>query len=285
LNVAATANDTYASAYYAQDMGFFTRNGLNVDLTTMQSGAAITAAIVAGSIDVGVSTPIAIANAYLRGFPVVIVAAGSLSSASIKALLLCASKTSGIKTAKDLEGKVVAVNALKTGSELGLDAWLTQNGVDPAKVKVVETGFTEMGPAVDRGTVAAAVISEPMLSAALQQNNLQAIGDPNAAIAPQFLNSCWFSTKQFVQTKPEALRRFQKAIYEAQAWGNTHTAQSAVILAKYSKMDVSQVRSMTRSPYAVRLLASDVQPFLDAASKYGALSKPVSAADLIMTRA
>ena len=281
LRVAATANDTYASAYFAQDMGYFTRARLNVDLQTFNNGAAIAAAIVGGAIDIGVSTPVSIANAYLHGFPLVIVAAGSLSNSKARPLLLCISKTSGYKTAKELEGKTVAVNALKAGSELALDCWLAQGGADISKVKVVETNFSDMGASLERGSIAAAVISEPALSLALKQNAIQVLGDPNAAIAPQYLNSCWFATREFAQKNPDLLRRFNSAIYDAQKWANTHQSESGLILSKYAKMDIDLIRGMSRSPFADQLRVSDIQPFLDQAAKYGTIARPVSAADLV----
>jgi NitT/TauT family transport system substrate-binding protein len=281
VRIAMTPNENYASGYFAQETGSFTRAGLSVDITTMGNGAAIAAGIVGGSIDIGTATPIAVATGYLHGVPLVIVAAGALSSASVRALMVCVSKTSGIKTAKDLEGKTVAVNALKSGSELGLDAWLDKNGADISKVKVIETSFPDMGPALDRGTIAGAVISEPALTAALKANNIEMIGNPDQAIAPVWINSCWFSTRDFVQKNPEVIQRFTRAIYETQRWANTHQYDSAAILAKYSKMDVTVVRSMPRAPWADQLRLSDIQPALDTAAKYGMLARPVSAANIV----
>jgi len=281
LRVAATANDTYAPAYYAQDMGFFTRAGLNVDLQTMNNGAAIAAGISGGAVDIGVATPITLAVAYLRGLPFVIVAAGALSTPKVPALVVGVSTTSAIKTAKDLEGKTIAVNALGSGAEVNLNVWLAENGSSISKVKLTETKFSEMAIALVRGTVDAALFTEPALTMALKQNATVVIANLDAAIGRGYLNSCWFSTRDFAQKNPELIRRFDRAIYDAQRWANDHHADSAAILAKYSKLDIDLVRSMNRAQLADQLRASDIQPFLDAAAKYGAIARPVSAADLI----
>ena len=137
LRVAANANDTFASAYYAQDEGFFTRDGLNVDLQTISNGAAITAAVVGGTVDVGVAVPVTIAAAYLRGLPLVMIAAGALSISSVPNTRLCVASDSTLKTAKDFEGKTIAINALGVGLELAPFVWLTVNGADKSKVKLV----------------------------------------------------------------------------------------------------------------------------------------------------
>jgi NitT/TauT family transport system substrate-binding protein len=281
LRVAATANDTFASAYYGLDEGFFSRNGLTVDLQTMQNGAAIAAGIVGGAVDIGVATPVTLAIANLRGVPFVILAAGSLATSKIPALVLCVTKTSPLKAPKDLVGKTIALNGLGVGLDLALDAWLANGGADPKSVKFVEVRFSEMGAALDRGTVDAAEFTEPALTVALKQNNIQIIGDIDAAVAPQFLNSCWFTTRQWADAHPEEVKRFVRAIYETQRWANGHGNDTAAILSKYSKMDVALIRAMRRSPWADQLRTSDVQPFLDVAVKYGGLARPVDAASLI----
>ena len=281
LRLAANANDTYASAYYAQDGGFFTRAGLNVDLQTIANGAAITAAVVGGTLDVGVAVPVTLAGAYLRGLPVVMIAAGALSLSSVANIRLCVAETSTLRTAKDFEGKTIGINALGVGLELAPFVWLTVHGADRSKIKLVEIPFTEMGAALERHTIDAAVFTEPAFTLAAKQYRIKMFTNANTAIAPTYVSSCWFSTREFAQQHPDHIARFVRAIYDAQKWANGHQDASAEILAKYAKMDPVLARSMTRAHYAEALRASEVQPFLDVAAKYGALPAPVSAASLI----
>jgi NitT/TauT family transport system substrate-binding protein len=262
-------------------MGFFQKAGLNVELTTMNNGSAISAAVAAGAIDIGISTPVQLANAVTRGVPFVLIAPGALSNAQSPAGLVCVSPGSTIRTAKDLEGKAVAVSSLKSGQELALDAWLTRNGADYTKVHTIETVISDMGPAVERGTVAAAVISDPALTSALRTHSVRAIGDPFAAVSPEFLISGWFSTVTFVEENADAVKRFRSAIQQAGNWANSHHSESAVILSKYAKMDVDVIRGMNRALFANALRPADIQPQLDAGLQFGILTKPVAAADLI----
>jgi NitT/TauT family transport system substrate-binding protein len=280
LRLAATANNGYDSGYYALDLGFFTRAGLNVDLETMSNGAAITAALTAGAIDVAVSTPIPIANAYLAGLPVVIVAAGAVSVPTTPSLLVCVSKNSPITTAKDLEGKTLGVNGLKTGLEVLVENWMAKNGGDPSKLSLVEVPFSDMALALQRGSIAAAAMTDPALSIAVHDGTVRSLGDTGSAMG-EFLISCWFSTRKFAQSNPEVIRRFDRAIYAAQSYANTHPSETAPILAKYAKMNIDTVHSMTRSMFADQMRVSDIQPFLDIAAKYGTIARPVSAANLI----
>jgi len=282
LRVGATPNDTYAQSYFAQDAGFFTRAGLAVELQTLNNGAAVSAAVAAGALDVGVSTPVQIANAVSRGVPFVFVAPGALETPKVPVGLICVAKNAVVRGAKDLEGKVVAVNALKTLSEVALDLWLSRNGADVERVHAIETVFSEMGPSLERGAVAAAVISEPSLSIALKTQNVRAIADPYSAIATQFLISGWFATRDFVAKSPDLVKKFQSAIAETSRWANDHHAETGTILAKYTKMDVDIIHGMGRCPFADQLRAADIQPQLDVAAKFAIIPKPMSANDLIV---
>ena len=140
--------------------------------------------------------------------------------------------------------------------------------------------MSEMGTAVETGRIAAAVISEPALSIALRANNLRVLTDISAAYAPEYLVSGWFASKAFVNEKAETARRFVSAIYATARWANAHQNDSALILAKVTKMEVAQIRAGLRAPYAEAFRAVDVQPQLDLAVKYGYLTRAVSTEEI-----
>jgi len=262
-------------------MGFFQKVGLNAEVRTLNNGAAVSAAVAGGALDVGVGTPVLVANAVTHGIPFVMVAAGSLDTPKAPTALLCVLKNSPIRGPKDLEGKTVAVPGIRALADVAIDVWLGKNGVEPAKVLRVEVVMSAMGASVERGTVAAAMISEPALSNALKGGNMRSLGDPLMAIGQQILIGCWYTTTTFAEKNPDAIRRFQNAIGEAGRWANDHHDDSAVILAKYTQMDLAVIRAMQRCPYADQLRVSDIQPQFDVAARFGIIPKPVNATDLI----
>lgn len=281
LKVGATANDTFAEAYYAQDMGFFKKAGLNVELSTFTNGASVANAVASGAVDIGISNPVGLAGALTHGIPFTIVAGGGMYSTKEPTTVLCVAANSAIRSAKDLEGKTVAVSALKDLTQLGALAWLTKNGADVSKITWVELPFAEMGPAVERGTVAGAVISEPSLSAAKSKGLVRVLGKAFDAISPQFLIGAWFTTTSFAQKNPDLIKRFVSAIYETARWANAHQDQSGEILAKYSKITPEAVHAMARSTYAVSLTPAILQPPLDLAFKNSVIVRAVGANELI----
>lgn len=281
VRVAATANDTFAEAYYAQDLGFFKKEGLDATLLTFANGGAVATAVASGAADFGVSNPVTLAGGIIHGIPFTIVAGGGMYSTKEPTTVLCVAKSAPIRSAADFAGKTIAVSALKDLTTLGAKAWLTDHGVDPAKVTFIEMPFAEMGPALARGSIAGAVISEPSLSAAKRNGLVRVFGKAFDAIAPQFLIGAWFTTTPYAQKNPDAVKRFVAAIYDAARWANAHHEQSAAILAKYSKIDAGTARTMARSTYALSLTPGILQPLLDVGYKDAVLDRSVAAAEII----
>lgn len=279
LRIGALLADNYCMSYYAQDGGFFVHSGLNVELIPMANGAATAAACAGGSIDVGTGESTELANGVIRGLPFAVIAGGAIWNSNAPTTLLCVAKTSTIRTAKELEGATIAVPALVSLSATAVKAWLARNGADLAKVHFVELTPPQMADAVNRGTVTAAHISEPQLSAGIDL--VTPIAQPHDAIAPRFLISNWFTTQDWLARNHDTARHLVSAAYDAARWANAHHDESLLVLVKYAKYDIDRVRAMRRATYATSLDARMMQPVLDAGFTYGALPRRFDANDLL----
>ncbi|HXP93691.1 MAG TPA: ABC transporter substrate-binding protein [Candidatus Binatia bacterium] len=283
LRVGMGPSDAYAEAWYAADAGFFQKAGLNVDVQGFNSGAVSTAAIVAGTLDISGTSTLPIVNAVARGIPLVIIAAAAVNTAKSPQAVMVVRKDGSVRAPKDLIGKTVGLNVLRTASELALDAWLVKNGVDAARVKVVEVLASEMGLALERGRIDAFIAGEPALSAALQGNRVYIFADPMSAIAPRYLYAAWCTSQSFAQRNPDLVKRFASAIYDTARWANRHHAETAPILAKYTKLDIADVGTMMRAEFADQLRGAELQPLLDSALKFGYLPRPVTLSELLLS--
>jgi NitT/TauT family transport system substrate-binding protein len=281
LRVAVDPFDSYSEAYYAQDLGMFKKAGLDVQLQTFTNGAAITSAMAGGDADIGISNPIQLAAAFAHGLPFTLVAGGGMYSTKAPTTLMCVAANSPIQSAKDLNGKTIAVGSLKDITQLAARDWLVQNGATISTVSFIELPYPEMGPAVQRGTVAAVVLVEPALTAAEGRGEIRILSKVFDTIAPEFLIGVYFTTTSFLQKSPDLVRRFAATIYEAGRWANKNQSLSADIVAKYSKMTPETTHKMRRVIYAGELTPRLVQPELDVAFKSGIIDKAVSASDMI----
>jgi NitT/TauT family transport system substrate-binding protein len=270
--------DAGAEVYYAKDMGFFTRAGLDVDIQQAANGGAAATAVAGNAVDIGYSDMVSIASAFGHNVPFVVIAPAGMHETTAPTNLLMVSANSNIHTAKDLSGKVVAGSGLGTISGFGPRAWIEANGGDLSAVKFVELPFPQMQPALDAGRVDVITIAEPFLAQARKTERI--IGAPYDAIAKEFLVSAFFTTAPWAKEHPDVVNRFINAIHDAAVWGNANHAKSAEILLKYTKMDPEAAASMVRVKYGERLNPAFLQPVINVAAKYGKF--PPFPADQIM---
>lgn len=270
-----------AEAFYAQQLGYFTKAGINVEIEPASNGGASASAVAGNAVEIGYADMVSIATARAKGVPFVVVAPAALHVSAAPTTELLVAANSPIKTARDLEGKVVAGSGLGTISGYSPRAWIDQNGGDSTKVKFVELAFPAMQAALDAGRVDAVMIAEPFLSSAKKLNRV--IGSPYDAVSKDFLVSAYFTMEPWAKDHADLLSRFTGAIYETAAWANKNRAKSADLLVQYSKIDPALVGAMTRVQYGERLTPAMLQPVVDVAAKYGGFP-PYPAQTLIYTR-
>jgi NitT/TauT family transport system substrate-binding protein len=279
IRIGSTPNDSYAEPFYAEDRGFFTRDGLNVTVEPFATGAGVTAALAGNAIDVGITNAISLANAYEHGVPFVFFAVAATYNPAEVAL--CVAADSPIQTAKDLNGKTIGTTAIRDSNSLHVVAWIDQNGGDSSTVHLVELPFSAMAPALKRGTVAAVPIAEPTLSTVMKEGGVRIIGHPMDVYGKHFMVGGWFARPDYLAANVALMRRLRTTIYSTAVWANAHPDESAVSLAKYAKLDPEAVRTMNRSPYGTALTPDMIQPYLDLGYKYKYIGRQLKATDLI----
>lgn len=281
VRMAVTAVDAYAEPLYAQDLGLFAKAGIAPELQFFASGTALAGAVAGGAADIGVSNPVALAHAYERGLPFVIVAGGGLYSSAAPSVQLIVQKASSISTAKDVEGKTFGVLAVGDMTQLGAIQWLQHNGADPAKVKFVEIGWAQMVASLDRGIIDVGILTEPFLTAAKTSGTIRVLANQFDVIAPQFSIGAFFTTREYLAQNVALMKRFTTAIYAAGDWANKNPDKSADILAKYAKLDPERLKRMTRVRYPMSADPKQFSPVIAVMEEHKLLSKPINAADMI----
>jgi NitT/TauT family transport system substrate-binding protein len=276
----SSAGEGFYEPLYASDQGLFAKAGLNVEMIRIQTSTALIQAALANAIDVGFCDPPGAANAFIRGFPIAYIAGGALYETKNAGTLLCTLPESPIRSAKDLVGQSIGVIVLGSVSSLGVAAWLEAGGVDVSSVKLYELPFTTMVAALRRGTIAAALIAEPVLSQALDRKDVRVLAHAYDAIAKSFFIAACFSTRPWITANPEVARKLAATLDEAGRWANGHHEQTATIVANGSGIPLDVVRGMVRLRFAP-LDARLVQPVLDAAARNHLISRPTNAAEIL----
>ena len=279
LRVGCSPTDAYAQAYFAKDMGFFSAAGLDVTIQTLSSGAATTAALAGGSLDVGIGSPVQVGSAFASGVPFQFFAPGCIFVQNAPTTLLMVSKASTLAKSADLRGKIIAADALGSMTTVAINAWLAREGIDASGVRMVEIPFAAMGAALDAGRADAAFIAEPALTASRALT--REFANPYAAIAPRFFISSWFATKPWLESNRGVAKKFVTVMERTSVWANHNRALSGPILQAYTKLSSDTVQAMRRATFAESLDVSLLQPVLDDAATAGLLKTPLRATDLI----
>jgi NitT/TauT family transport system substrate-binding protein len=168
-------------------------------------------------VDIGFANVVSLSIAHERGVPFTLLASANLHMPTqVTAGILTVLKSGPIKSAKDLEGKVVAVNGLNNISSVSVQAWVDKNGGDWKTVKFVEMPFPQMPDAVRAGRVDAASIdaaNEQLL--VKPDTDLRRLANVFDAVGTHFAPSSWFTSAAWVDAHPAAAKAFIAVMAEA----------------------------------------------------------------------
>src|SRR5262245_28291005 len=118
-----------AALFVAMEKGFFKAEGLELETLPLAGGAPIINGVTSGDLQFGWSNVISLYQAHVEGFDFKLIAGGATNvKTKHESHAIQVAKNSPIKTAKDLEGKTVAVNTLNNIGHLMAMAWIDKNG-------------------------------------------------------------------------------------------------------------------------------------------------------------
>jgi NitT/TauT family transport system substrate-binding protein len=276
--------DFGGQAYFAKDLGIFSKAGFtDATVTTLNSGAAITAATLSGTLDVGFSNTLSIAVAHDKGIPLVIIAAANIFDSNAPTVgFLGVPRSSSIRTGSDLAGKTIAITGLSNINEFATRNWIDTNGGDATKVKFVEIPNQAIAAAVSAGRVDGGIMNQgdyPTLGKA--DDPIRVVANMLSSLAPKFLSAIWFTTTDWIAKNPADAKAFVAAMREAAVWANSHRSESAVILAKYLKESRAAIEAAPRVVFATNITNQMIQPAVNVAAKYGMIKSAFPAKDFI----
>lgn len=206
---------------YAQAVGYFKAAGLDVQTSILNSGAIIATAVAGGSLDFGAVNVGSLASARLRGLPLRIVAPAALIPPGPSGDALLVTKSSPIRTAADLDGKTVAIVALKTIEHAAFLAWLDKHGGDPKGVKMFEMPLPDMVAALDSNRIDAAITVEPFTTKALATERDLTLSVDDALPLP-VLTFAICGSEPWLDANTATALKFAGAISAAAVWGKGH---------------------------------------------------------------
>lgn len=123
--------------WVAKELGYFEKYGLDAKLVHIAAGATSINALIAGDVDMVLTTSSAAIAAAVRGAPVVII--GTNGSPPYKLVAL-----PSIGSVQQLKGKTIGSSFVGAGSDFALRKLLPKIGLIPGKdVSILPTGLSE----------------------------------------------------------------------------------------------------------------------------------------------
>jgi NitT/TauT family transport system substrate-binding protein len=265
-----------APLYVAIQKGFFAAEGIEVDTTPTQGGAAGIPALAAGQVQIAFSNVISMILGSKQGLGFALIAAGSSTGDAPPDLgAIVAKKGTAFRTGKDLEGKRLAVNTRNNIIWLYARAWVKATGGNPDAVTYLEVPFPQMIDAVRGDRVDAAFIVEPFLSASLA-GDLQLVGWPFNTVQKRIPVAQYAASKRYIEQNPQLIARWVRAYNQGVDWTNANRGKEelAKIIAGYTRMAPEQIVKVTLPPYEKTVDPAALTPVVELMRANGMLEGP-----------
>lgn len=268
--------------YYAWQNGLFTKAGLDLKVDIAGSGSLSSVAVTGGADDIGGANLFTITLARSKGIPLTIIAPQALYESSLPSTQILVPADSPLKTAKDLEGRTVAVAGLHDLMAAGTSVWMTKNGADPSAVHFVEANQPSMLVGLQAKRFDAIVTSQPALGNALGSGNARVFASPFNAIGPRFIVDALFVMAPWLATHRETALKFARVMHDATIYANAHPDEMIPLISSYTKITPEVLRRMHPPRNAETLNPAWIQPVIDAAAKFGDIPKAFPAKEILL---
>lgn len=231
----------YDPVYVANDKGFFEKEGLNVEIVdTVAGGATAVQMVASGSVQGALLSTMALINARSNGLPVIGVT--DIQSAFNESPLeeFYIKSDSGITSIKDLKGKKIAINLVKSSFHYTWLMALENAGMKADDVTFVTLPFDQQQLALERGNVDAIGLMQPYTKKARESEKLTMLFDAVDVFGERqfceiFVNSVW------AENNVEETKKFVAGIVNAIEWIENNQSEAKLIISKYTGVDVQYI--------------------------------------------
>jgi NitT/TauT family transport system substrate-binding protein len=285
LRISVIPTSVLAPLYAAMANGYFRDEGLNLELAPTAGGAIGIPGLVGGSYDIAFSNNVSALSAVSQGIDIQLLAPFPEGAADETAVI--ARKGEGIKTGRDLSGKVVAVNTNKNVIWLYVREWIRQTGGDPAKVTFREVAFPQMIDALKQKQIDAAFEINVFVIAAKKDPALEIVSFPYREVQPKVQPSQYVATRKFVEGNKDKVERFLRALARGNQWYDSHigTDELFSLVAGFTKLPLDVVRQMNFQPVAKSVDLVELEQTMALMKREGLLKADVDAKAMIYSPA
>ena len=270
-----------AGLYIANQKGYFKQQGLNITIDPILGGEPGMADLQSGKAQIIVGNYVSFILAQIhhtydrKSIDLRIIADGSHMQQGNQAIYVMPGTR--FKTVADL-AKYHAKVGINTPNNVGqvlFGALFKQEGLDLSNINQVYEGFPNMIGDLAKGKLAAAWLPEPFGTIAQETIGAVSLADFNQGALQNFPIGAYIGTRQWVQSHPNTVAAFLRALKEGQQVADTD--RPAVEAALMDKANLTaayaaaplQAATMTLDTYPLTMDIPDMQRVSDAMFEFG----------------
>lgn len=244
----AAMTASHTPLWVAQERGFFAKQGLVTEPIFFGAGPPAMQALVAGDLDIVVTSAPNVVNPRLGGADLVMIL--SIIPTFIDHIISAAN----ITTVEQLRGKTGSVNRAGSISDMGMKLALRRLGIDPDKdVKIVPAGGNpERLASISKGITHFTIMNEPFIKEAERLGFRDLVNMATLKI-PLHGNGVVVREATIKSRRP-MVGRFARAVTEAIHWIKADKEGTKAIIGKYTRLTDPEGLERTYRNYTSVLL-------------------------------
>jgi NitT/TauT family transport system substrate-binding protein len=279
LTVSIMPTTDLAPFHLAVQNGYFEAEGVQVEAVPAPSGQASLAKLIGGEVDIAYSSYTPFFVAQSQGAADLRFVADA-SSAAPNTTMIVAVPGSGVRSVADLAGKRIAVTATNTISDTLVKAVMREAGVDFSGVQWISIPFPETAPALARGDVDAAFLTEPFITLAARGVGAVPIVDTATGPTKELPTAGYAALAQFADENRDAIAAFQRAMTRATDEAADRTKVEPLLVA-HTGIDAETASATGLLSFRSTLDARELQRVPDLLLEFGVLREWVDASAMI----
>jgi NitT/TauT family transport system substrate-binding protein len=270
-----------APVYIGLEDGLFEAEGLDIEITEVQGGAASIPAMVGGELDIAFGAVPSMLSSSANGLDLRLIAEQNRASPGFSDIsTLPDSGLEGDPIA--LEGKRLALNTFANTAELTARSVVKAAGGDFDEVELVEVPFPEMVPLLERGEVDAAFLVEPFTTIAKTTLDARSVADPYTGPTERLTVGSYTTTENFAANFPNTVRAFQRALIAATDIARNDPQRVIDVLPTYTTLDAEAAAAVVQPDFVARIDSRQIQRIVDLMVEHGFLMEPLDLDTLIV---
>jgi NitT/TauT family transport system substrate-binding protein len=195
---------------------------------------------------------------------------------------------SGIKGAKDLEGRKLAVGSLRGLDRVTISEWMTRKGADPNKVVWQEVPYGNMSVALRTKQVDIMITADPFLTVEEDQGGVRNIAFVYPEIDPKMPVGGWITTESWLKKgdNRQLIDRFLRGFRKGLRYLEIHPEKRGEILTKYTRIK-PELASRLRywASWNLKIDRPALQQSADLALKWGLITKKLDVREIVLPEA